>query len=136
MDLLNWKILKCLQTNARQSNTQIGRTVGISSPAVAERIKKMEDAGIISGYHTMVAPLEVGYQLKAIITLRAFMGTVGMTLCHSLWPARRLETTRYACNSRTQVIQASACMILQRPTALQCFGPMIELQSTSFLTLE
>lgn len=74
MDSLNWKILKCLQTDARQSNTQIGRTVGISSPAVAERIRKMEDAGVITGYKTLVSPFEAGYQLKAIITLRAFMG--------------------------------------------------------------
>ncbi len=74
VDLLNWKILKCLQQNARQSNAEIGRTVGISSPAISERIKKMEDAGIIQGYNTSVSPLEVGYQLKAIITLRAFMG--------------------------------------------------------------
>ena len=74
IDSLNWKILKCLQQNARQSNAEIGRTVGISSPAVSERIKKMEDAGIIQGYNTSVSPFEVGYQLKAIITLRAFMG--------------------------------------------------------------
>ncbi|MCB0427600.1 MAG: Lrp/AsnC family transcriptional regulator [Mangrovimonas sp.] len=74
MDSINWGILKCLQTNARQSNTDIGRQVGISSPAVSERIKKMEDLGIIEGYKTMVSPYEVGYQLKAIITLRAFMG--------------------------------------------------------------
>lgn len=74
IDSLNWKILNCLQKNARQSNSEIGRTVGISSPAVAERIKKMEDAGIIQGYQTSVSALEAGYQLKAIITLRAFMG--------------------------------------------------------------
>ena len=74
MDSLNWKILKCLQQNARQSNAEIGRTVGISSPAVSERIKKMEDSGIIQDYNTSVSPFEVGYQLKAIITLRAFMG--------------------------------------------------------------
>jgi Lrp/AsnC family leucine-responsive transcriptional regulator len=74
IDHLNWKILKCLQANARQSNAEIGRQVGISSPAVSERIKKMEDAGIIRGYHTHIAPIEAGYQLKAIITLRAFMG--------------------------------------------------------------
>ena len=74
VDSLNWKILKCLQQNARQSNAEIGRTVGISSPAVSERIKKMEDAGVIEGYNTSVSPFEVGYQLKAIITLRAFMG--------------------------------------------------------------
>ena len=74
MDALNWKILKCLQENARHSNAKIGRIVGISSPAVSERIKKMEDVGVINGYKTIVSPYEVGYQLKAIITIRAFMG--------------------------------------------------------------
>lgn len=74
IDTLNWKILKCLQNNARQAATEIGRQVGISSPAVSERIKKMEDSGIISGYITQVSAFEAGYQFKAIITLRAFMG--------------------------------------------------------------
>lgn len=73
-DHLNLKILKCLQENARQSNAEIGRQVGISSPAVSERIKKMEDLGVIQGYNTLVSPFEIGYQLKAIITMRAFMG--------------------------------------------------------------
>lgn len=74
LDALNSKILMCLQENARQSNAEIGRQVGISSPAVSERIKKMEDLGIIEGYKALVSPFEIGYQLKAIITLRAFMG--------------------------------------------------------------
>lgn len=74
IDELNRKILKCLQQNARQSNAEIGRQVGISSPAVSERIKKMEDMGVIEGYKALVSPFEIGYQLKAIITLRAFMG--------------------------------------------------------------
>ncbi len=74
LDSLNWKILKCLQLNARQSNAEIGRQVGISSPAVSERIKKMEDIGVIEDYKAMVSPFELGYQFKAIITLRAFMG--------------------------------------------------------------
>ena len=74
IDSINSKILRCLQQNARLSNAEIGRQVGISSPAVSERIKKMEDLGIIEGYKTIVSPFEIGYQLKAIITLRAFMG--------------------------------------------------------------
>ncbi|MBC3844892.1 Lrp/AsnC family transcriptional regulator [Winogradskyella echinorum] len=74
VDSLNWKILKCLQENARMSNVEIGKRVGISSPAVSERIKKMEDAEIIQGYTTLVSPFELGYQLKALITIRAFMG--------------------------------------------------------------
>jgi len=74
IDTLNWKILRCLQQNARQSNVEIAKHVGMSSPAVAERIRKMEDAGIIESYDTKVSSFQVGYQLKAIITLRAFMG--------------------------------------------------------------
>ena len=74
IDSLNWQILKCLQENARMTNAEIGRRVGVSSPAVAERIKKMEDAEIIQSYKTLISRFQTGYQLKAIITLRAFMG--------------------------------------------------------------
>lgn len=74
VDELNWKILTCLQENARMSNAEIGRQVGISSPAVADRIKKLEDIGIIQGYTANISPIETGLQLRAIITIRAFMG--------------------------------------------------------------
>ncbi len=74
LDSLNWKILRCLQENSRQSNTEIARQVGVTSPAVSERIRKMEDAGIIKGYYAKLSYTETGHQLKAIITLRAFMG--------------------------------------------------------------
>lgn len=74
MDHLNWTILEQLQLNARISFSEIGRKVGLTSPAVAERIKKMEDAGIINSYKTQLSHQKLGYQLKAIITLRAFTG--------------------------------------------------------------
>ncbi|MCM5661652.1 Lrp/AsnC family transcriptional regulator [Galbibacter mesophilus] len=74
IDDLNWAILKLLQENARYSHAEIGRKVGLSSPAVAERIKKLEDVGVIDGYTAEVNHIQAGYQLKAFITLRAFMG--------------------------------------------------------------
>ncbi|MEK6154753.1 Lrp/AsnC family transcriptional regulator [Flavobacteriaceae bacterium 3-367] len=74
IDDLNWSILQCLQENARDSFANIGRKVGLTPPAVAERIKKMEDLGILSGYKAVVSHAQTGYLLKAIITLRAFMG--------------------------------------------------------------
>ena len=74
IDSLNNRILQCLQDDARQSNTAIAKKVGVSSPAVGERIRKMEDAGILQGYKAIVNPEAMGYQLKAIITIRAFMG--------------------------------------------------------------
>ncbi len=74
IDDLNWRILKYLQENARESFANIGRKVGLTPPAVAERVKKMEDLGIITGYKTLVSHTLTGYQLRAIINLRAFMG--------------------------------------------------------------
>lgn len=74
IDTLNWQILESLQKNARVSFAEIGRKVGLTSPAVAERVKKMEDSGIIKGYKAQVSYHKTGHQLKAVITLRAFMG--------------------------------------------------------------
>ncbi|MGB5170822.1 Lrp/AsnC family transcriptional regulator [Eudoraea sp.] len=74
IDDLNWHILTLLQQNSRQSLVEIGKKVGLTSPAVAERIKKMEDTGILEGFKAKVSYSKAGYQLKAIITLRAFMG--------------------------------------------------------------
>lgn len=74
VDTLNWSILEYLQQNARASFSEIGRKVGLTSPAVAERVKKMEDAGIILDYHASISHQKAGYQLRAIITLRAFTG--------------------------------------------------------------
>lgn len=74
MDNLNWAILEELQKNARVSFSEIGRKVGLTSPAVAERVKKMEDAGVIDSYKVNISHQKAGYQLRAVITLRAFTG--------------------------------------------------------------
>ena len=54
LDDTGWRLLLALQQNARLSYSELGLRVGLSSPAVAERIHRMEDAGIISGYHAEV----------------------------------------------------------------------------------
>ena len=74
VDLLNNKIVAALQKNARVSFAEIGRIVGLTPPAVAERVKKLEDTSVILKYNTEVSYTKMGYQLKAMITLRAFVG--------------------------------------------------------------
>lgn len=74
MDKLNWAILEELQKNARISFSEVGRKIGLTSPAVAERVRKMEDSGIIDSYKVNLSHQKTGYQLRAIITLRAFTG--------------------------------------------------------------
>lgn len=74
MDALDREIVEILQKNARIKNTVIGKQVGLSSAAVAERIKRLEDKGIIESYTAQIDYKKSGYQLKAMITLSAFMG--------------------------------------------------------------
>jgi len=69
LDQLGVKILRELQMNARTTFSEIGRRVGLSSPAVAERIEKMKEAGIIAGYHAKINPEKIGYPVSAFIHL-------------------------------------------------------------------
>ena len=50
LDRQDWRILEALQRNARYSNTEIGKQIGLSQPAVAARIKRLEEQGVIEGY--------------------------------------------------------------------------------------
>nr|NJM01706.1 Lrp/AsnC family transcriptional regulator [Desulfobacula sp.] len=69
VDTLGMDILRELQMNARSGFSEIGRRVGLSSPAVAERVYKMEEAGIIRGYHADIHPGLLGRDITAFITL-------------------------------------------------------------------
>lgn len=76
MDELNWAILACLQENARQSYAEIGRQVGLSAPAVAERVQRLEAEGIIEGYRPVLNVARLGYPLQAIISLKLHRGNL------------------------------------------------------------
>jgi Lrp/AsnC family leucine-responsive transcriptional regulator len=67
LDDIGWRLLEELQEDARLSYTELGRRVGLSTPAVMERIHKMEDAGIIMGYRAEVNPEKIGFQVTAFI---------------------------------------------------------------------
>ncbi|EDM64865.1 putative transcriptional regulator, AsnC family [Moritella sp. PE36] len=58
MDKFDQNILACLTENARQSNAEIARKVGLSRSAVSERIRKMEEKGLILGYRADLTPQE------------------------------------------------------------------------------
>src|SRR5256886_12919715 len=67
LDETGWHILEALQENARLSFSELGQRVGLSSPAVAERVRRMEDAGIITGYRAEMNTAKIGYPITAII---------------------------------------------------------------------
>lgn len=69
MDQIGWKLLHELQLNGRLSYAELGRRVGLTTPAVVERVKRMEEAGIIVGYHADVDPMKIGMPITAFIRM-------------------------------------------------------------------
>lgn len=69
LDTLGWKLLAELQADARVSFAELGRRVGLSTPAVAERVRRMEDEGIIRGYRAEIDPASVGLPITAFIRM-------------------------------------------------------------------
>jgi Lrp/AsnC family leucine-responsive transcriptional regulator len=70
LDATNRRLLAELQADARLSLAELGRRVGLSSPAVAERLQRLEDDEVILGYHARLNPRAVGLALSAVIRIR------------------------------------------------------------------
>lgn len=71
LDKKSWKILEALQRDARLSLTQLAKQVALSVPAVSERLKRLEEAGVLRAYQAVVPADKVGYGVTAFIGITA-----------------------------------------------------------------
>lgn len=69
LDPTGLKLLRALQEDARLSFSELGRRVNLSTPAVSERVRRMEEAGLILGYHAAVDAAKLGWPITAFIRL-------------------------------------------------------------------
>ncbi len=69
LDDINRNLLDILQEEGRLSSRELGERVALSAPAVAERVRKLEDAGVIRGYCAVVDYAELGFPIQCIIRL-------------------------------------------------------------------
>jgi len=69
IDEIDRKILKELQTDARVSYAELGRRVGLTTPAVIERVRKLEDSGVITGYRADIDTAKVGLSITAFVRM-------------------------------------------------------------------
>jgi Lrp/AsnC family leucine-responsive transcriptional regulator len=70
LDATNRRLLEELQRDARLSLAELGRRVGLSSPAVADRLSRLERDGVIAGYRVELNPRALGFALSAVIRIR------------------------------------------------------------------
>ena len=74
LDSVNLRLLRELQADGRLGMAELGRRIGMSAPAVAERVQRLERAGVISGYHAEVDPRALGFPIAAIVRIRPAPG--------------------------------------------------------------
>jgi Lrp/AsnC family leucine-responsive transcriptional regulator len=70
LDHTSWALVDELQADGRLSLAELGRRVSLSPPAVAERLRRLEEDGVITGYRAMVDPRRLGYGLGVLIRIR------------------------------------------------------------------
>jgi Lrp/AsnC family leucine-responsive transcriptional regulator len=70
LDATNMRLLEELQADARLANAELGRRVGLSAPAVAERIARLCEAGVITAFRAELDPRALGYSLSVLIRIR------------------------------------------------------------------
>ena len=69
-DPVNTRILMELQKNPRLTMTELGRRVGLSSPAVTERVRRLEEMGVIQGYRLDINPAALGLPIAVYVRIR------------------------------------------------------------------
>lgn len=74
LDDVNRRLLAELQANPRQAMSALARTVGMSAPAVTERVQRMEQAGVITGYRVDVSAAALGLPVAAFARIRPVPG--------------------------------------------------------------
>jgi Lrp/AsnC family leucine-responsive transcriptional regulator len=70
VDPTDWRLLEELQRDGRASFADLARVVAMSPSAVAERVRRLEETGVIAGYRAVVDPERVGLQVMAMVRLR------------------------------------------------------------------
>jgi Lrp/AsnC family leucine-responsive transcriptional regulator len=74
LDITDRKIIGELSTDGRVPLAELGRRVSLSSPAIAERVQRLEKAGVITGYRAEIDPRALGYTLTAIVRVKPAAG--------------------------------------------------------------
>lgn len=124
LDAIDWVLLVALQENARLPFADLARRAGLTAPAVADRVRRLETAGLIRGYRAEVDRSALGQSLSAYVRIRAFPGQDGAIEAAALATAEVLECHEVTGDDSylLKVAAGSVAHLDQVLTALAAFG--------------
>jgi Lrp/AsnC family leucine-responsive transcriptional regulator len=132
LDAMDHKILWELQANARLAFAELGRRVGLSTPAVIERVRRLEESAVILRYTAQVDPAKVGLPLRAFIKITV----VGERLEHFKGLARRvpevLECHRVT-GAESYILQVAVRDLLHLETVIDSLTPYVATNTSMVL---
>ena len=74
LDAVDWRLVAELQTDGRLSYKELGRRINLSAPAVAERVRRLEESGVLTGYRAVVDARRAGYPILAFVQMQCSLG--------------------------------------------------------------
>ena len=118
MDNVDWQIVDELQGDARLSYSELSRRVHLSTPAIAERVRRLERSGLIRGYRADIDPVAAGWAVHAFVRLSCY-GRRSLNSTESrVTIARSFGWSPSRC--RTSNISSTDCRSTGRPRARSC----------------
>jgi Lrp/AsnC family leucine-responsive transcriptional regulator len=74
LDAIDWHLVAELQADGRLSYKELGRRINLSAPAVAERVRRLEETGVLAGYRAVVDARRAGYPILAFVQMQCSLG--------------------------------------------------------------
>ena len=124
LDEKDWRLLELLQENGRASFTELGRRVALSAPAVTERVRRLEEVGVIRGYRAEVNAEKLGFPITAIIRIEVPSGGGCATLLRSLEEIPEVLGAFRVTGEASAVVEAVAASPAHLEDLLNRLGPL------------
>ena len=127
LDARDRLLLNLLQANARLSFAELGRKVGLTPPAAVERVRRLEDRGIITGYRARVNPAALGRQLRVFLSVQVPPKEYPrfLKMIHSLDVA---EECHHVTGNESFMVKAAVAGVAELEPLIQkftAFGPTV-----------
>ncbi len=133
LDDVGWKLLGLLQENARLSYSELGKQVGLSAPGVADRVRRMEDAGIITGYRAEVNAEKVDLPITAFMQIRP-TGNTCMHMVEVVSPLSEVHECHHVAGGNCYILKVIVSSIAHLEDLIERLTPYGDLTTSIVLS--